>query len=276
MLVFLHSMKMADNLKITANSTAYYLLSYLFVFILHQLATLLAAGLFHFPVELDYSRIVFLVSRYDWYFDSVKIIYSAGPLVALITAIFMAVVAYRYNEYTGSLKLFFLWGLVHCISLFLGSAYAGALLSEGFGHVLIWMFMGDTGKLIITLLALFLLAATGFGISRMFLLSANTYYNLLKTENRLAFVLNQVILPFFVGSVIIIAIRFPLNAYELLRILTPIIILLTLLLNSFSYSVLYFDENPKRIRLNTRLIMITSVIYLIYRVALHYPVVIAI
>ncbi len=275
MLVFLHSMKITNNLKIVANSTAYYLLSYLFVFVIYQLTTLLAAGLFHFPVELDYSRIIFLVARYDWYFDSVKIIYSAGPLVALITAIFMAVVAYRYKEYTGSLKLFFIWGLVHCISLFLGSAYAGALLSEGFGHVLIWMFMGDTGKLIITLLALFLLAATGIGISRMFLLSANTYYNLLKTENRLSFVINQFILPFFAGTFIIIAIRFPLNAYELLRVITPIIILLTLLLNSFSYSVLYFDEKPKKIKLYTRLILATAVIYLVYRVALHYPVVIA-
>jgi hypothetical protein len=273
MRVFLHSMKIANNLKIAINSTAYYLLSYLFVFILHQLATLLAAGLFNFPVELDYSRILFLVSRYDWYFDSVKIIYSAGPLVALITAIFMAVVAYRYKEYTGSLKLFFLWGLVHCISIFLGSAYAGALLSEGFGHVLIWMFMGDTGKLIITLLALFLLAATGMGISRIFLLSANTYYNQLKTENRLSFVLSQVILPFIAGSVIIIAFRFPLNAYELLRILTPIIILLTVLLNSFSYSVLYFDENPKQIKLYPKLILATVLIFVVYRTVLHFPVI---
>lgn len=272
MLVFLHTMKIADNLKIAANSTAYYLLSYLFVFIIHQLATLLAAGLFQFPIELNYSRILFLVSRYDWYFDSVKIIYSAGPLAAMLTSVFMVVVAYRYKEYTGSLKMFFLWGLVHTISLFLGSAYAGALLSEGFGHVLIWMFMADTGKLIITLLALFLLAATGIGISRMFLLSANTYYNLLKTENRLSFVLSQVILPFIAGSIILIAIRFPLNAYELLRILTPVIIVLTILLSSFGYSVLYFDENPKKVLLNRSLIITTLATYIVYRVALSYPI----
>lgn len=267
------SMRIADNLRISINSTAYYLLSYLFVFTLHQLAMLVAAGIFDFQVQLDYSRILFMVSDYDWSFDSVKIIYSAGPLVTLITAVFMAVVAHRYKEYTGSLKLFFLWGLVHCVSLFFGSAYAGALLGEGFGHVLIWMFMGDTGKLIVTLLSLFLLATTGIAISRMFLLSANVYYNLLKIENKIAFILSQVIIPFIAGSILIIAMRLPLSFYELLRILTPLIVVLTIILGSFGYSVLYFDENPRKIRINGSLLIATGVIYLIYRVALHYPVV---
>lgn len=264
---------MGENLRISINSTAYYVLSYLFVFIIHQIATLLAATLFHFPVQLDYSHIAFMVSDHEWGFDSVKIIYSAGPLATLITAIFMAVVAYRFKEYTGTLKLFFMWGLVHCISLFLGSAYAGALLGQGFGHVLIWLFMGDTGKLIVTLLALFLLAATGIAITRIFLLSANIYFNVLEVENKFSFILSQVILPFIAGSAIIIAIRIPLSPYELLRILTPFIIILTIILSSFGYSVLYFDENPRKIQFNGRLLLITGIIYLIYRVGLHYPVV---
>ena len=266
-------MRIADNFRISINSTAYYLLSYLFVFIVHQTGMLAAAGIFDFQVQLDYSRIVFMVSDYDWGFDSVKIIYSAGPLVTLITAIFMAVIAHKYKEYTGSLKLFFFWGVVHCMSLFLGSAYAGALLGEGFGHVLIWMFMGDTGKLIVTLLALFLLATTGVAMSRMFLLSANTYFNLLKTENKIPFILHQVVIPFIAGSIVIIALRYPMSLYELLRILTPFIIVLTIILGSFGIPVLYFDENPKKIKINQNLLIATGAIFLIYRVALHYPIV---
>ena len=265
-------MKINKNLRISINSTAYYLLSYLFVFVIHQLATLGAAALFEFQVQFDYSHIVFMVSDYEWGFDSVKIIYSAGPLATFITAIFMAVIAYRYKEYTGTLKLFFMWGLIHCVSLFLGSAYAGALLGQGFGHVLIWMFMADTGKLIITLLALFLLATTGLAMSRMFLLSANSYYNMLKIENKITFILSQVVIPFIAGSIIIIAFRLPVSPYELLRILTPFIVVLTIILGSFGFSVLYFDEDPKEIRINGKLLIATGVIYLVYRVALHYPV----
>lgn len=267
-------MRIGENIRISINSTAYYLLSYLFVFIVHQIATLVAAAIFQFQAQVDYSHIVFIVSNYDWNFDSVKIIYSAGPLATVITSIFMAVIAYRFKEYTGTLKLFFMWGLVHCVSLFLGSAYAGALLGEGFGHVLIWMFMDDTGKLIITLLALFLLATTGIAMSRIFLLSANSYFNLLKSENKFSFILSQVVIPFIAGTIIIIALRYPISPYELLRILTPIIIVLTIILGSFGVSVLYFDEDPKSIKINRKLLLATGIIYLVYRVALHYPVVI--
>lgn len=267
-------MRIGDNVRISINSTAYYLLSYLFIFIINQVATLLAAGIFQFQTQLDYSHIVFMVSNYDWNFDSVKIIYSAGPLATLITSIFMLVVAYKYKEYTGTLKLFFMWGLVHSVSLFLGSAYAGALLSEGFGHVLIWMFMGDTGKLIVTLLALFLLATTGIAMSRLFLISANSYFNLLKPENKISFIISQVVIPFIVGSIIIIAIRYPMSLYELLRIITPFIIVLTIILGSFGFSVLYFDENPRVIKINRNLLLATGIIYLVYRVALNYPIVV--
>ena len=266
-------MKIAENIRISINSTAYYLLSYLFVFVIHQIATLVSGSIFQFQALVDYSHIVFMVSGYDWGFDSVKIIYSSGPVITLIISIFMAVVAFRYKEYTGTLKLFFMWGLVHCVSLFLGSAYAGALLGEGFGHVLIWMFMADTGKLIITLLALALLAATGILMSRLFLLSANSYYNLLKTENKISFITSQVVIPFIVGTIIIIALRFPVSPYELLRILTPFIIVLTIILGSLGFSVLYFDENPKSIKVNRKLLLATVIIYLVYRIALHNPIV---
>ena len=267
-------MKIGENIRISINSTAYYLLSYLFVFVIHQIATLLAAAIFQFPANVDYSRILFMVSGYEWSYDSVKIIYSAGPLITIITAIFMAVVAYRFKEYTGTLKLFFTWGLLHCVSLFLGSAYAGALLGQGFGHVLIWMFMGDTTKLLITLVSLFLLATTGIAMTRMFLLSANSYFNLLKTEDRFTFVLSQVVIPFIAGTIIIMAVRYPLNPYEILRTLTPFIVVLTIILGSFGYSVFYFDENPKKIRINGILILITGIIYLVYRVGLHHPIMI--
>ncbi|MBW6490960.1 MAG: hypothetical protein K0B15_07165 [Lentimicrobium sp.] len=265
-------MKMTDHLRIAINSTAYYLLSYLFVFIFHQVATIIAAGFFEFHVEVDYSRIIFMISRYEWDFDSVKIIFSAGPVAVLILSIVMIVFAYRYNEYVGSLKLFFLWGFVHCISIVLGSAYAGALLGEGFGHVLLWMYMADTAKLIISLISLFLLAATGYSVARMFLLSANIYYKLLSVENRLSFVIAQVILPFILGSFCILALRLPLNLYEIIRILTPLIVVLMVLLSSFGYSVFYFDENPRTIKINGSLVAIALIVYSLYRIALLSPI----
>lgn len=265
-------MKIINKVSITANSTAQFLLSYLLVFIIHQGFTTLAAIIFNVPVEVDYTKVNFMVYKYAWTFDSVKIIFSTGPVICLILSIFMLVVAIKFREYDGLLKMFFLWGFVHSINLFLGSAIAGALLGEGFGHVLIWMFMPDTGKLIITLIGLFGLAAIGFGITKLFLLSANSYFNKQDTTERPVFLVYQVLLPFLLGTIIIIIFRYPLNYYELLRLLTPVIIVLPSFFNSSGFPVFFFDENPKTIKTSSSLIAAAIVIFAIYRAALHFPV----
>ncbi|MFH1119170.1 MAG: hypothetical protein V1775_05060 [Bacteroidota bacterium] len=265
-------MKLTNNLSITINSTALFLLSYLFVFFIHQAFTILSALVFSIPVEIDYTKISFLIYRYAWTFDSVKIIYSTGPVICMILSIFMLVVAIRFKEYDGLLKMFFLWGFVHSINLFLGSTLAGALLGEGFGHVLIWMFMPDTGKMIITLLGLFSLAAIGFAITRLFLLSANTYYNKQDSADRPVFLIYQVLLPFIFGSVLIAVFRFPLNYYESLRLITPIIIILPAFLNSAGFPVFFFDENPRKIKISSSLIAAAIIILVLYRIGLHNPV----
>ena len=265
-------MKLTNNLSITINSTALYLLSYLFVFFIHQLFTILSALIFSIPVEIDYTKVSFLIYRYAWTFDSVKIIYSTGPVICMILSIFMLVVAVRFKEYDGLLKMFFLWGFIHSINLFLGSALAGALLGEGFGHVLIWMLMPDTGKMIITLLGLFSLAAVGFAITRLFLLSANSYFNKQEPSDRPVFLFHQVLLPFLLGTLIIAAFRFPLNYYESLRLITPLMVILPAFLNSAGFPVFFFDEDPRKIKISSSLIAAAIIILVIYRIGLHNPI----
>ncbi|HPG33871.1 MAG: hypothetical protein H6541_06550 [Lentimicrobiaceae bacterium] len=264
-------MKLKNNLFITANSTAIYLLSYLFVFLIHQFFTIIACKIFSFPVELNYTTIIYWVYEYEWTFDSVKIIFSAGPVICFILSIFMLVVAIKFREYDGLLKSFFLWGFIHCINLFLGSALAGALLGEGFGHVLIWLFMADTGKMIITLIGFFGLAAVGFGITRLILLTANSYYNKQEPSERPAFLFYSTLLPFILGTLIIAAIRYPMNYYESLRLVTPVLIILPSFLNSNNFPVIYFDENHKVIKASSSLIAAAFIILIIYRVALSFP-----
>jgi hypothetical protein len=265
-------MKLNDKFAITANSTALYLLSYLFVFVIHQAFTLLAAWIFSYSVEFNYTEITFLVYKYSWTFDSVKIIYSAGPVFCFMLAIFMIVVAIRFREFDGLFKVFFLWGFVHSINLFLGSAIAGALLGEGFGHVLTWMYIPDTGKLIFTLIGLFGLAAVGFAITKLFLLSANSYLNMQEVSDRPQFIFYQALLPYIIGTAIIITIRLPLGYYELLRILTPLIVILPLFINSKGFPITYFDENPKTIKASSSLIAAAIVILAIYRIGLSFPI----
>ncbi len=265
-------MKIADKTAITANSTALYLLSYLFVFIVYQAFTILAAVIFNYSLEFNYTEITFLVYKYSWTFDSVKIIYSAGPIICLILSIFMIVVAIRFREFDGLFKVFFLWGFVHSINIILGSAVAGALLGDGFGHVLTWMYITDTGKLIVTLLGVFVLAAAGFGVAKLFLLSANSYFNKMEATERSSFLVYQTLLPYILGTAVIIAIRLPMGYYEFLRIITPVIVILPLFIGSGGFPITYFDENPKTIKISGSLIAAAIIILVIYRVGLNFPV----
>lgn len=261
-----------NQLAIIINSTAIFILAYLFAFLLFQSFTVIAALLFDFTMEINYTRIFFLVKRSEWSFDSVKTIYSSGPIISFIASIAMIAIAVRFKEYNGLLKLFFLWAFIHCINLLLGPAFAGALLGEGFGHVLIWMFLPDTGKLLVTLLSLFLLAAVGFAVSGLFILGANTYYNQLKPENTRKFIFNQAIIPYIAGTIIIALFRLPLNYYDTALLLTPIVILLTVLLNSSGRPMLFFDETPKSIKINGSLMATVIIILLIYRIGLSFPI----
>ncbi|GAB1405584.1 MAG: hypothetical protein PHX54_06655 [Lentimicrobiaceae bacterium] len=259
------------QLAIVLNSTAIFLLAYLFAFLLFQSFTVISALLFDFKLNINYTRINFLMKPSEWSFDSVKTIYSSGPIISFIVSIAMIAIAIRFREYTGLLKLFFLWAFVHSFNLMLGPAFAGALLSEGFGHVLIWLYLPDTGKLLVTLISAFLLAVTGFAISGLFILGANTYYNQLKPENTPRFIIYQVIIPFVVGTLIIALLRHPLSYYDAALLLTPLIMLLPVLLNSSGRPMLFFDEKPKEANINIQLLVISAVVLLIYRVGLHFP-----
>lgn len=241
------------------------------VFIIHQAFTILTAIAFSIPVEINYTTIHFIVYKYAWTFDSVKIIFSSGPVICLILSIFMLVVVVKFKEYDGLLKMFFLWGFVHSINLFRGSAFAGALMGEGFWHVLIWMFMLDTGKMIVILLGLFSLAAVGFGITKLFLLSANSYYNKLDSPDRPSFLVHQALLPYVFGTAILFALRFPMSFYEMLRLFTPIIIILPTFLISSGFPVFFFDENPKTIKTSSSLVAAAIIFLIIYRVGLNFP-----
>ncbi len=264
-------MKKINKLSVAVNSLAYYLLSYFFVFIIFQAFTVLAAKLFKFEIRLDYSTLTFIVERYEWDFDSVKLIYSAGPVAALLLAVVMIAVAIRFKEYEGKLKMFFLWGFVHSISMLLGSAYAGTLLGDGFGHVVIWMFVPDTGKLLVTLIALFLLAIAGFSITRLFLLTGNSYFNLLKTDDIPPFLVYQMIIPCLAGTALLALLMLPLNLYEVLRLLTPILVIMPVWINSRGANDLYFDETKKEAKISKILVITAVAFILVYRIGLQFP-----
>jgi hypothetical protein len=266
-------MKLAINekLRITINSTAYYLLSYFFIAVLFQLAeSLVSLYLFDIPSSFDRNSADYLVKPEAWSFDSVKVIFTSGEVLSLVIGLLCLIVYLKALELDGLLRLFFLWGFVHSMNMFLGSIMLGAFIFEGFGFVLSWMYLQDTAKMIILFISLFMMLAVGSVMTRPFLYSANTYYNSLSSEIRPSFRKYQFFIPYIAGSVIILLLRFPLSLYELLLTLTPVLIILPLWWGIGRFPPFYFEEHPKTIEIHWRLVIIAIIAILLYLIVMGY------
>ena len=121
-----------DSLSIIINSTAYYLLSYLTIYLLFQFTTIIASTIFDIPTTLYYNRIGYNVRPEVWTFDAVKVIFSSGNIILFLTAISFLVVIVKALEFNGLLRLFFIWGFIHSVSMLFGSFVIGAFNFEGF------------------------------------------------------------------------------------------------------------------------------------------------
>lgn len=257
-----------NSLSIIINSTAFYLLSYLFVFMLFQFTTIIASNIFDIPNTLYYNKIGFNAIPDAWTPDSVKVIYTSGNILLFLISISFLVIIIKSLEFNGLLRLFFLWGFVHSISMLFGSIVIGAFNFEGFGIVLSYLYLADTAKMLLLFTGLLILVGIGMGMVKVFLFSANSYFNYLSPEMRPAFRRDQFVIPFLISTLLLVIIKYPLSLYETLILFIPMFMLLPLFWGIRRYPVFYFEETTKSIKISTWLIVITLGVYLLYRVVL--------
>jgi len=256
------------SLNIIINSTAFYLLSYLLVMLLFQFATAVASNIFDIPTTLYYNKIAFNAMPDSWTFDAVKVIYSSGNIILFLVSISFLVVIFKAMELNGLLRLFFLWGFIHSISMLFGSFIIGAFNFEGFGIVLSYLYLADTAKMLLLFTGLLILIAIGMAMVKVFLFSANIYFQFLSPEMRPAFRRNQFIIPFLISTLFLLVIKYPLSLYETLMLFIPFFMLMPLYWGIGRYPVFYFEEVEKTIKMSKKLVLTTVVIYIFYRIVL--------
>jgi hypothetical protein len=251
---------------ITFNSTTLYLLSYLAFFLLSQFITVIAASFFHYPVIVHYYEIYFNISPDAWYHDSVKTIFSSGPLINFVVGITFLIIYSNIRERTGAFKLFFLWGFLHAVNMLFGAMLIGTLFETGLGYVVSWMYIMDTGKVLYSIISIFLLVLAGLLTTRQFLISGNTYYNEINRSNRTSFIISQVFLPYVIGNAVLIILRQPrFIFYDSFIGFTMIVCILPVLFTYRSYNELYFEEDEKRPGIAWLTFIILSGVILLFR-----------
>lgn len=249
------------------HSTAYYLSSYIFALLVYQFLTALTAQFFDIVSIIRFNKVEFIVNARSWTFDSVKMIFISGCVSALIFGLCCLVIYIKAMSMEGMLKLFFLWGFFHGLNIFVGSFVIGAFIYEGMGFVYAWMYLQETEKMFLLFSGLMLMLGTGTIMVKPMLLAANSYYNSSRPEDRFLFKLDQYLYPYLIGTAILLALRFPVSLYEGLLLGTPIFMLLPLFIGFYHFTIFYFDEKERQIRLKFSILVFAILLLAAYRVA---------
>jgi hypothetical protein len=263
---------------ITFNSTVMFIFSYLVIYIIGQTATVITALTFKYKVILFYFKVYYNIDSSLWTADSVKIIYSAKPVIGLITAIvFMILYSTRRDSLKNS-KVFYLWGTVHGSVMFFGSLLMGTMLNKDFGWVIAYMYYRDTGKMVYSIISIFGLVTIGGFLARSFLFSGNSYFNFITRSENKYFVACQVIWPTLIGTFLQILASLPNNEYfmpddeviyKILKLLTVFVLIIPLIISFRSINEVFFDEEPRKIRLDWKFLLITVVLIITMRLSLQ-------
>ncbi|MBU2554180.1 MAG: hypothetical protein K9G61_06340 [Bacteroidales bacterium] len=255
---------------IAANSTACYVLAFLFVFYVNHFTNIFTSGMFGYDVSFDWDIIYYHIEPYEWTHDSVKLIYSAGPILIFIVGLISLIGFYSLVEEVARIKTFFMWLTLHAMNYFFGGLLIGNLFKKGVGHVFNWMYFTDTAKMLVALLGFSGLLATAYFMSKAVAISANSYFNKLDEKNFPFFFTAQVIIPFIAGTLIYMGYFAPRILWqESYSWISLGVLLIIIFFRMNSFETLYFDEEDRYIELSKAIVITALVIVVGMRLLLN-------
>lgn len=245
---------------IVANSTAAFVLAYMIIFYINHFSIVLSAGMFDYPVSFNYDIIYFHIEPYEWTHDAVKLMYSAGPVLIFIFGFISMVGYYSFHEEEAKIKILFLWFAIIAFNYTFGGLMIGNLFKKGVGHVFNWMYFTDTQKMLVAIAGFFGLLSTGFLMAKPIAHTANTYFTHLSQNNFPFYFTAQIILPFILGSAIVVTYFIPrVQFQERYGWISMAVILLLTFGRINQYESIYFENEEKHIRLSWFIIILTIV-----------------
>ncbi len=255
---------------IALNSTAVYVLAFLFVYFIYQFITAFIAGQYFIRVILLYNEIKFLTpdnSKF-WYSDSALTVFAAGPLISAFLAFVFIMLYRRFTNTDSILKLFFLWGALHFINRVFSSFAIGTIfLLYGSNLIADWLYLGMEIKILMVVFAILILLIIGNFSVFPILTSANSF-SLINKKNRAGFIKNQIFIPWIVGSLILFVLylpKFPLH--EILINVSMLIMLIPVYLKFDKIMIPNVEEDePYRDRLSWIFILFFIAVLAAFRI----------
>lgn len=256
----------AGKLAMVLNSFSSALVAYLLISFTGQLLNKLVASTFNYGAVIRYYRVIYFISPREYTTDAVKTLFSIEPFTALFLGI-MALIVYLYvRAFEGTLKQVFLWAYLWGMVLFFGALAVGNIFTKGFGHVITYLYLMDTAKLVLTMGALGVLLLAGTFSRTLFLSQANCYFQELNQYNVRGVVLYQVVWPYFLATGFIVLMKLPLlQYYEGFTLLTGLIFILPVWQSPGLEAEMPFEYSG-RLYLRRKMLIFSILIWILYRI----------
>jgi hypothetical protein len=260
------------------NSTVIFLISYITAYLIYQLAVIVVASFYDIDSVLFYYEVMFPIGDASpkWSAFNIIAITLSGPLVSVVLAFVYYKLIVKKKDIPPLAKLFFLWLTFHSFNMFFGAFVAGVVTNQGFGYVANWMFFGIVLKILFSLLALFALAYIGYRATGQLLATSNSVSRINK-HNKDFFILAQAIIPWLVGSVILVFIKIPDQApqhqniivYDLIIVGSLVLLVFATLINRDAKpAVVVNAKRREKSRLSWLFILLAILAIVFYRIAL--------
>ncbi|MFC2100939.1 hypothetical protein ACFLRZ_03820 [Bacteroidota bacterium] len=264
-----------NNYFITVlNSTAVFIIAYLFVYLVYQFATVLMAADYEIQTILYYNTIKFITPDFSslWNADSALVIFGVGPLVSVVLGIISFFLFMEMIDDPSTLKLFLLWGSVHFFIRTFSSFTIGTIFFlYGSNLVADWLRVGWGGKMMLSILSIAFITVIGIFSTNAFVQSSNSLH-LIKNKVRMSFIVCQVLLPWLIGSSIIILVELPdITLHEMLIMASFIFVVTQILWRNHQF-VLYGQESEipeQQLRISWITIIIVIVFVITFRLGLN-------
>lgn len=197
------------DIRAFINSTGIFILSYLFVYLLYQFATIFTASLYNIDSVLYYYEVYFPIGNNSrlWSQFNIIAITLSGPLLCgtLSLLLFRAVDLNKITHH--GLRLFLIWVAYQGAAHFLGAFTAGIITNLGFGYVPNWLFLNVFIKILISLIFLFLLSVIGYYSAPLAIGTLPVGRH--KSEGRIGGLISSYFLPWVLGTIILYLVKIP-------------------------------------------------------------------
>jgi hypothetical protein len=186
---------------------------YLIYNISYMTVTACIAATFQIPTEIHYWKTVFNIPLWWWNQPNVIFTFASGPVACAFFGILCLRLFFIFRKTKNWLRLFFLWGYHHGFNLFFGAYVAGVISRSGFRHASNWAAIPVEIEYFIAIGAIICMFLVGF-LSVKFFLQMAISQSLLINYKRNRFITAVVFLPWFLGSLTMIALKSPRITYN--------------------------------------------------------------